>query len=343
MKLKDVFDGYYDKVPDGMMGLELEVEGKSKLPQINTGTWNTTTDQSLRGAAPYEYVTRSPLPLQGIPKALEYLLGKLNDPTQGDPDTTSTRTSWHVHLNALHYTPVEMMTRVFTYWMVEPLIIKHCGKHREQNTFALQLKDSGHLLKVFNESFFINMVSKPTNVVAGNNHMSTNRRYGAQNITALCKYGSIEYRAMNGTLALEEIKLWTAMLATMWTENKFSTPTELFNTYYDDGASSLVEKVFHNLPEMDEFMKKHMNQEVKDDIEENVLMLLGIEEDMPYTWEDWERRIKKAIYERGAKPKLTSSKLDMYEQQLLAQMRRNPVRVEPFTFNTINGTTTYVT
>jgi hypothetical protein len=217
-----------------------------------------------------------------------------------------------------------MMTRIFTYWMVEPLIIKHCGKAREQNTFALQLKDSGALLSMFNDNFFINMVNKPTSVVAGKNYMSTNRRYGAQNVTALSKYGSIEYRAMKGTLEYNEIKFWCDILSTIWTENKFTNPSDIFNSYYDDGVTKYLERVFHNLPEMERFMGTYLTGTVREDIEENMLALLDIEEDMPYTWEDWERRIGKSVYERGAKPKKRDD-MDVYER-LLQQARRTQVR-----------------
>jgi hypothetical protein len=77
---------------------------------------------------------------------------------------------------------------------------------------------------------------------------------------------------------------------------------------------------------MEWFMGMYLTGTVREDIEENMLALLDIEEDMPYTWEDWERKIGKSVYERGAKPKKSNDLMEDTYARLLLQARRTQTR-----------------
>lgn len=284
VKLRELWN---KKKVNGMIGLELEVESNTKLPIIDTGTWKTVRDPSLRSAFPFEYTTRSPIPFIGTHRSINNLLSRLNDKEVSDPIANSPTTSWHVHLNALEFTITELMTRLFLYWMIEPLVIKHCGTRREQNTFALQLKDSMYTLTRFDTKFYTDFISNPRDVVRGG-HYSQENRYASQNMSALSKFGSVEYRAMKGTLNEEEIKMWTDLLTRIWECNTFNNPSEALCYFYDKGSTGIVE--YLGVPAYTKYWTKGIEEEC----EENALALLQVDDAKLLAWELWERKIEDA-------------------------------------------------
>lgn len=277
---------------DRIVGAELEVESNSKLPVINSGTWNTVSDPSLRTGMAKEYVLRSPIPYKGVDTALFNLLRSLNDKELSEPIKDAPTTSWHIHLNALGLTPNQLMTRIFMYWLLEPILIKHCGTVREHNTFCLQLKDATRNTNTFDTTFFNGFISAPRNVfgAAGFNQRF---RYMAQNYTALAKFGSVEYRAMRGTLEYDEIKPWTDALTKMWQFKEFRNPSELLSFFYDKGLLALFDRVI-NEPTFHKYYTKDMEEQA----EEQALVLLNIENNNLFSWEKWEDHIRDRQYLR---------------------------------------------
>jgi hypothetical protein len=277
---------------DRIVGAELEVESNSKLPVINSGTWNTVSDPSLRTGMAKEYVLRSPIPYKGVDTALFNLLRSLNDKELSEPIKDAPTTSWHIHLNALGLTPNQLMTRIFMYWLLEPILIKHCGTIREHNTFCLQLKDATRNTNTFDTTFFNGFISSPRNVfgAAGFNQRF---RYMAQNYTALAKFGSVEYRAMRGTLEYDEIKPWTDALTKMWQFKEFRNPSELLSFFYDKGLLALFDRVI-NEPAFHKYYTKDMEEQA----EEQALVLLHIENNNLFSWEKWEDHIRDRQYLR---------------------------------------------
>lgn len=291
-KLSDLFRDTYVSPPEGVMGLEFECESDTNLPNINSGTWRSKTDGSLRAAHGLEYVTHKPLPFDQVHSAIERLLAKV-DTQEYMPLRDSRNTSWHVHLNALHFTPVEYMTRIFTWWMIEPIMLMHCAPHRRQNLYCLQVRDAGAQLNSVNEEMFIRFATRPSNVLDMVQH---HRRYCAQNISALGKYGSVEYRCMDGTLDVERIKKWTTYLHNLWYANPFENPDHLFDVEYEHGVGSVLERLNIDLTQ-------HLVPEVTEQSKENTLGLAYVADQMPYdTWDMWQRRIDRAHVSRPRMP-----------------------------------------
>jgi hypothetical protein len=295
-KLSDLFRDTYVSPPEGVMGLEFECESDTNLPNINSGTWRSKTDGSLRANAGLEYVTHKPLPFDQVHSAIERLLAKV-DTQEYMPLRDSRNTSWHVHLNALHFTPVEYMTRIFTWWMIEPIMLMHCAPHRRQNLYCLQVRDAGAQLNSVNEEMFIRFATRPNEVLG---MVDMHRRYCAQNITALGKYGSVEYRCMDGTLDVERIKKWTTYLHNLWYANPFENPDHLFDVEYEHGVGSVLERLNIDLTQ-------HLVPEVSEQSKENTLGLAYVAEQMPYdTWDVWQRRIDRAHISRPLRPSVQS-------------------------------------
>jgi len=290
IKLKNLFNKSFKT--GRMVGAELEVESETKLPTIDSGTWTTIQDQSLRTQMGREYVLRAPIPYEGVETAVSNLLKSLNDKEKSEPIRNASTTSWHVHLNALDLTPNELMTRLFAYWLLEPLLIKHCGPEREANPFCLQLKDNLRNLGTFDTAFFNQFISTPTYVTQGRG-FNNNYRYCAQNYTALAKFGSIEYRAMKGSLEYDEVMPWFNALTSMWKCTAFKNPGELLSYFYDHGLIKLYdtvigERTFH----------KYYTKAMEEQAEEVALILLNIENNNLFTWEKWEEHIRDRQYIR---------------------------------------------
>lgn len=291
-KLSDLFKDTYGTPPVGVMGLEFECESDTNLPNINSATWWSKTDGSLRAAHALEYVTKDPLPFNEVHGAIEQLLAKV-DTQAYMPLRDSRNTSWHVHLNALHFTPVEFMTRLFTWWIIEPVMMMHCAPHRRQNLYCLQVRDAGSQLNAIGEEMFIKFATRPHSVLE---MMQMHRRYCAQNITALGKYGSIEYRCMDGTLDVERIKKWTTYLHNLWYANPFENPDHLFDTEYEHGVGSVLERLNIDLT-------NYLAQDVTEQAKENTLGLAYVADQMPYdTWDMWQRRIDRAFTSMPMRP-----------------------------------------
>lgn len=292
--MRDLFT-HIDAGYDGYMGLEFEAETDDPigLPNINTMFWRTDKDPSLRGMFTAEYVTKKPVPYDKT----KAVIGALFKDLQGfKPKPNSRTTSWHVHVNALKFTPREFITNLYTYWLLEPLLIHQCGDHRKQSTFALQLCDAQAMINSLNEDFYINLSRCPDDCLCGI-AFNNEQRYGGQNLAAFRKFGSIEYRSMEGTLNRERIETWTDSLSKVWNlEPNFDNPDLLLDMYYDKGVDKVVTLVLGDVGER--LMKAHLDKRVKTNIEDNALLLCSSLENVPYSWERIDSRIAKYVEKR---------------------------------------------
>lgn len=297
-----------------MFGAELEVESNTKLPTLTPGTWKTERDPSLRSTFPYEYSTNSPIPFVGVPRAVNFLLSKLNDKAISDPIHDSSTTSWHIHLNAMELTPKQLMTKLFLYWLIEPLIIKHCGTKREQNTFAIQLKDSYFVLSRFNPTYYTDFVTDPRRIIKGG-WFSQENRYSSQNMSALAKFGSVEYRAMRGTLDEDEIMMWINILVGIWKDTSVTSPSDALVKYYDLGSADLVQYLGGSSK-----YTKYWDKQVEEDCEENALALLQVDDSKLFPWDLWEQKISDTYSVR---------KLEEFEEEAMITYRSPLPRTPP--------------
>lgn len=296
--LKNIIPQKY-VVKEGDLGLEFEVEAKNALPLIQ-GTWKTENDPSLRMPVAYEYVTRNPLPRKGIDRAVRKLLGKIKEPAY-DPVPNSRNTSWHVHVNTMDFSPIEMIRSLYTYWLLEPLLINVCGDHRKNNTFALQLSHASFMAKSLDEEFYTGLIRYPYDAMY-KGAFEDGQRYGAQNLAAFRKFGTVEYRSMEGTLDEEKVLLWVGILEDIWWNNPFKDPDHLLSTYYEKGTAGVTALLFKdNKFYYDNVEKKYLDKKVEDTIEDNCMVLVEQAEECPYTWDKWNSLLVKKYLTEPAK------------------------------------------
>ncbi len=221
------------------IGVEIEVEGRSLIRENPQYHWKVTHDGSLRAVDPrdeaVEYVFRKPLDRQTTLKALEYLEKKLKD--NGATVFDSDRTSVHVHLNASDLKIIDVYRWLTLYYIFEPSLMKYCGESRMGNHFCLSATDAEAVVTNIVESL------QQCQVISTNNDM----RYAACNYTALGKFGTLEFRAHEGTISAERIWKWIRILLAIKDaalDGRYNNPSDIVDDFSRRGPSDFAESVF---------------------------------------------------------------------------------------------------
>lgn len=235
-----------DDVPDGEIGIEIEVEGRG-LPLELASYWDVHVDGSLRGESA-EYVLSRPIKRKNVIPYLEYLKNKLRDSVVHD----SIRTSVHVHINMAEKTILQVYIILIVYFILENLIIELAGKSRIGNLFCLRIKDAEYLLEV------LRLSAEKDNYESFS--LEQTLRYAAANICALPKFNSLEFRAMRGTVDPTIISEWIDILLSI-VDNAvlyYKTPLEVIQDFSAVGAEQFSIKILGK--HIDKFTGKNIHR-----------------------------------------------------------------------------------
>lgn len=218
---------------DGRYAVEIEAEGR-RLPVEIRDFWSVHNDGSLQaGFEAREYVMYKPGSLEEVRNALNYLdavYKKLG--TKVEETMTS---GVHVHVNVQDYTPKQLFTFIVTYFVLEELLLKYCGEHREGNHFCLRAKDA---------EFVVNELITTARTHKFGNLKGDNIRYCSLNVCSLFKYGSLEFRAMRGTPVLDDIYTWVKIIDRVrLSAQAFSDPGEVVKLTSVGGVTQFVRTV----------------------------------------------------------------------------------------------------
>ena len=271
----------YRKIINGNIGIEIEVEPKKgkTLPIINRGCWETKDENSLRNGGK-EYVTKSPLLYdKDYSKNINELTASLNEK---EVEVNSFRTSVHVHLNMTQKTLNELWTIITCYWLMENLLFKYCGEDRENNHFCLRLKDAEGVIKLVDTAL---EYSSPFC------QFIDSYRYGGLNLSALYKFGSLEFRGMRGSVSEGEIRTWSSALYEMseLSTTFFRSPQEVLDYYYNNSVDKIIDMLFPLY--LNKFLKSLDKK--KDLVDENAYRLLGIA--YKHNWNSYAMLMQKCI------------------------------------------------
>lgn len=225
----------------GDVGIEIECEGKGLVP-LDTDVWQSVDDGSLRGVYPHtkaEYIFARPIERKFVRTALETLAETLKNSKLD----FNYRTSVHVHINVQNLELEQALAMMYLYYLCEPALINFSGKERAGNNFCLRLRDAEGVVGPVS-SFFRDM----QNVFGylGGDHI----RYAAMNLEALRKYGSIEFRSMEGNMDVERISAWADMLLSLRDKAiQLGNPLAVRDMYVELGPEKFLVEVFGLLAE----------------------------------------------------------------------------------------------
>lgn len=276
---------------DGHVGLELECEFRHRVPpDQRIGKWVAKAEGSLRGNG-VEYVTNRPIKCNINKRGhIEALTTLINNPAYGII-TDSPRTSLHVHVNVSDLTAVQVWTQVVAFWLVENLLLKYCGDSREGNLFCLRLMDAEALAR------YVMADLQKEHPFIGLRHDRI--RYAAQNLNAICKFGSIEYRCMRGVTDAATIDLWSDELHGLSVNSQqFNDPAEFMDRFFYDNKERFLRRLLS--PAFCNLLIRN-NPDWEDLIAENAPVLCEIA--YSQNWEAWGNNVDNYFYNREEKKK----------------------------------------
>lgn len=232
MKIHEIIDLRNKEGTD--IGVEIEVEGE-RLPREVDKIWKVVTDGSLRGGG-LEYVYRRPINVRRVGESLEEL-SKAFAETKAQP-VFSFRTSVHVHVNCLDLEYQQVLNYIYTYYLLENILVDFCGEGRKGNRFCLRLQDADgsleYIEKLFSSKGRVGIFQRiPRDMI----------RYAALNIEALPKFGTLEFRSMRGTLDEEIIIPWVETLVNIREYAKeFEDVRAIFNRLEEVGERQFFQE-----------------------------------------------------------------------------------------------------
>ena len=251
-----VYERFGIPCPQGLIGMEVEVEGNN-LPREIPSYWKVETDNSLRGEAK-EYILKRPFDPKSVSKAIDILVKA----TANSELHFSHRTSVHVHINVCSLTRNQLINFLFISYFFDKTLSRFGGREIKGNRFALRISDAEGQLQLFSklackkESWFV------PDIQSG--------KYAAINLAPIGKYGSVEFRSMRGTLDPVVLKKWVSMIVSLYNFSlKFSTIKDMMYGFIDNEIE-FTKKVFGTLA--DNFSQEH----IVNDLRFNYSLLLDI-------------------------------------------------------------------
>ena len=218
------------KCPEGEIGLEIELEFFDEQAwDLNPKAWSFNEEHSIRNRG-YEIVSKNPLTLEQLQPMVFDVCKNIN---RRSPIECN-RTSVHVHVNQTKNTVLQVLNSAVVYWLLETPLTRYCGEEREGHHFCLRLKDAEALIPVLCKS-----LKEKTPLKS----LGDKVRYAGLNMSALNKFGSLEFRTMRGTTDPSLIVSWAKGLHHLCGVAKtFESPAQVFDYYLDHSKADFVKK-----------------------------------------------------------------------------------------------------
>lgn len=209
------------------IGVEFEVEGL-RLPTSDTvrRNWSIKNDGSLRvpehpeGAA-YEYVLSKPVsPSFFLDNALPYLNAKFKA-TNAEP-MWSVRCSTHIHVGVHELYLYQAFIMGALYCVLEELFLPLLGENRDSNLFCLDTRNSHFITEALTSTLCDCNSNSPL-------FNDGNFKYTAVNFLTLCRFGTLEFRGMEGTMDKDRLRVWIQILDNLRDYASKQSPSDCLN------------------------------------------------------------------------------------------------------------------
>lgn len=244
---------------NGVVGIEVEMEGQ-RLPrdgfEVKGGLgWTVHTDNSLRNGG-LEYVLTEPVAEADVPEFVHALYRRFDT----DKLVPSNRTSTHVHLNFGGQKLNGLAAFVALWGAFEDTLINWCADNRIGNLFALRMSDSAFAASTWAQAF-----------QTGSFRFSNDYKYLALNPAALNRFGSLEIRALEGTIDPERIIKWVNLLCTIRsTALGMENPLRIPEAISGNGGFGYLESIIGHLPIFSEIIDANKARGV-DNVDKTIL------------------------------------------------------------------------
>lgn len=223
------------KKPRGEIGVEVELEGVLDNGGLGSKYWIVKPEGSLRDGC--EYVLASPARLEDLDDVGREFDGMMK---KSKPKKTI-RCSTHIHVNVNNKKLREVYNIIGYYYLIEELLVRTQGPARTGNLFCLRMSDAeniGEQLLFSTEDSHITVFSQNQN------------KYGALNLAAPMKFGSLEFRFLLPMTSWKEISIWIHLLH------------RLVNTAKDISIGDSVKYVLEDTPR--DFLRRVFTKEQTD-------------------------------------------------------------------------------
>lgn len=221
-----------------MYGIEIEVEGENLA--FETEEWVAKGDGSL-GPNGVEYVSREPVTYDNVSRHLEQLDEMFID--RGARFECSVGCSVHVHMNVQDRTINEIYNIITLYYILESMLTEYAGPDRVGNLFCLRLEDAEEplfeLVNAYKDGTFPH-------------YFSDRIRYAALNLTALSRFGTLEFRSFRAIeTSPTEVDDWVRLLHDIYQAGRqYSTPSEIVDDFSFLGPQQFLQKVLPNTAQL---------------------------------------------------------------------------------------------
>lgn len=185
--------------PNYLFGIEIELENLQEFRGIRShfaDYWTTTDDGSLRNNG-VEFVSK-PLRAKQIEKALKQLHASVNNTVE-----FTNRTSCHVHMNVRDLTINEIQSLVCVYTVLEEMLFDWVGHDRGNNIFCMKITETEYYEYI---KYLFNDIRDAVH------HWN---KYTALNIHPIAEKGTVEFRHLYGTYAIDVIVPWINILSNL--------------------------------------------------------------------------------------------------------------------------------
>lgn len=201
----------------GVFGIEVEMEGRN-IRYDGSHFWRIEEDGSLRPQPDCcEFVLAKPLSYEKAMEAIREINTIHNE--QNTQLKWSYRCSTHVHYNVQEFDVRDLYKSIYLYYIFENMLVNWSGKERVGNRFCLRLTDSHFIINNINTLFNQDLMID-----------ANSTRYSALNIASICKYGSVEFRSLEGTLDEVRISKWLTLISSVMQAGKrYKTVEEIFD------------------------------------------------------------------------------------------------------------------
>ena len=204
------------------VGLECEIEGIRAHNRAEAIGFHVTNDGSLRNNG-YEYISQPLIPETAI-AAFRALHGTIDC----RPDIKfSNRTSIHVHANCMNLESATIRNIVLWYALYEELFFLMCDPDRRNNIHCVALTET-YLPSLYHHTL--------------GNLVSRWHKYTALNLKPLAKYGTIEFRHMQGHDDPELLRQWLSAITGLFDLGKSVKITQ--DTFTEDLLHMGFDQIF---------------------------------------------------------------------------------------------------